>query len=410
MELTQRQKKLLAAAARKIARGDLGKYRTPEDARPYFEAIGPIIRDAIDEAAPEIGKAEAGNRIAPAAVYLAGVYVEQRVREAMREHQISPAGVYAGRQAKEKAEAQAKTKAARAKAPKAETKVKAGTELDLMKQAAAKAKAKPKAKPAPKKAAAPKTKAVLLPGKNGGVAIVCVPKQAKGVIKVCRKAKKTAKAAVLLIAAALIFSAGIAAAQCPGGNCSRGTGAGYYYPAWGGWYWPGYYYGYGYTQARGNCPGGNCARSQEQPAAEPEETPADPEPENIPEWKPVEPAPEEAEPAPEAEPETIELPPCPMAALAIRAVNDARRARGLTELIPDENLSAACARHSALMKARGFGHAPDGGRECIAENYATPAATVSAWLNSPAHAAIILGAGTRIGIGVVGKFYTLRIR
>ena len=264
-------------------------------------------------------------------------------------------------------------------------KAKAGTELDLFRKAAAKAKAAPKAK-----------------GK--------------------KTAKKAAKAAALIIsAAALIFSAGIAAAQCPGGNCQ--AAAGYYYPAWIGWYWPGFYYGY-QQQARANCPGGNCPAQKN--AQEAPETPADGaefNPDEIPEWEPesAEGAPEgqETAPAPESDPEdltaeeireAITPPPCPLAALAIRAVNDARRARGLAELIPDENLSAACERHSAYMKARGFGHAADGGRECIAENYATPAATVSAWLNSPSHAAIILGAGTRIGIGVVGRFYTLRIR
>ena len=245
----------------------------------------------------------------------------------------------------------------------------------------------------------------------------------KAAEKAGKKTGKAKKAAGLVIGmAAALLLGGTAAAQCPGGNCQ--TAAGWYWPA-AGWYWPGgYYY---QQQARGTCPGGNCPNT----AKEAPETPADaPEfnPDEIPEWEPEsaegaaegqeaanadEPAEEydaQADPAADELRAAITPPPCPLAALAIRAVNDARRARGLAELIPDENLSAACERHSAYMKARGFQHAADGGRECIAEGFATPAATVSAWLNSANHAAIILGQGTRIGIGVVGRFYTLRIR
>ena len=151
MELSARQAKLLAALARKFARGEI-KDESAEKMAYYLEAIGPVLRDAILEAAPEIKKPAAAQfgkgMICGAAMYLTA--------------------------AKAKTEANAKTKAGRAKAPKAETKVKAGTELDLMKQAAAKAKteakkavpkhghpctgcpkcgkAKPAKKPAPKKA------------------------------------------------------------------------------------------------------------------------------------------------------------------------------------------------------------------------------------------------------------------
>lgn len=368
MELTARQKKNLAAAARRIERGEIGPPEKEDHGRRYYEAVKPILREAVKEAAPEISEDNAALLCAPSLIWLAANYL---------------AYCYEETEKADKARKKAIVKKAAAKGKKpAPKKAKAGTELDLMKKAAAKA------------------------GKKG----------AKG-----------AKAAALIIAAAaLIFSAGFAAAQCPGGNCP--TGAGYYYPAWGGWYWPGYYYGYTQTP-RANCPGGNCPAQKD--AQEAPEAPADaPEfnPDEIPEWNPEsaegaaegqetapadEPAEEQTAPA---DPEADELraaitpPPCPLAALAIRAVNDARRARGLAELIPDDNLSAACERHSAFMKARGFGHDPTGGRECIAEGFATPAATVSAWLNSSSHAAIILGAGTRIGIGVVGRFYTLRIR
>lgn len=260
-----------------------------------------------------------------------------------------------------------------AKKPAPKKTVKAGTELDLFRKAAAKA------------------------GKKTG------------------KAKKAAGLVIGMAAALLI--GGTAAAQCPGGNCQ--TAAGWYWPA-AGWYWPGgYYY---QQQARGTCPGGNCPNT----AKEAPETPADaPEfdADEIPEWEPVDGqgAAEEAEPAKNtdgpqlaAEPEDpepkIAPPVCPLAAMTVQAINAARRARGINELTADPALSAACERHSAMMKTRGFGHAPDGGREVIAANYATPAATVQAWLNSGSHAAIILGPGSRIGIGVVGKFYTVRVR
>lgn len=379
MELTARQKKNLAAAARRIERAEIGPPEKEDYGRRYWEALKPIIRDAVKEAAPEIAEDHAANLCAPSLIWAAANYL---------------AYCYDEREKADKAKKKAIVKKA------AQKKAKAGTELDLFRKAAAKAE-----KPAQKKAPLPGT----------------------GKVKTKKTGKAVKRAAAILIgAAALIFSAGIAAAQCPGGNCQ--AAAGYYYPAWSGWYWPGFYYGY-QQQPRANCPGGNCPAQKN--AQEATETPADaPEfnPDEIPEWEPesAEGAAEGQETAPadepaeehdaQADPTADELraaitpPPCPLAALAIRAVNDARRARGLAELIPDENLSAACERHSAYMKARGFQHAADGGRECIAENFATPAATVSAWLNSPSHAAIILGAGTRIGIGVVGRFYTLRIR
>ena len=362
MELTARQKKNLAAAARRIERGEISSPEKEDYGRRYYEAVKPVLREAVKEAAPEIAEDRAANLCAPSLIWAAANYLAYCYDE-------------------------------REKADKARKKA-------IVKKAAAKAE-----KPAQKKTPLPGT----------------------GKVKTKKTGKAVKRAAAVLIgAAALIFSAGIAAAQCPGGNCQ--AAAGYYYPAWSGWYWPGFYYGY-QQQPRANCPGGNCPAQKD--AQEAPETPADaPEfnPDEIPEWEPEsaegeaegqetapadEPAEEhdaQADPAADELRAAITPPPCPLAALAIRAVNDARRARGLAELIPDENLSAACERHSAFMKARGFQHAADGGLECIAEGFATPAATVSAWLNSANHAAIILGQGTRIGIGVVGRFYTLRIR
>ena len=400
MTMTTRQKKLLAAAVRKICREEIGEYKGIEDVRPYYEAVAPIVREAVIEAAPEIPKADAISRCAPCLIYLGGVYVKNRVNAAIAEEK----------------KAKATKKAAKAAVPKhghpcegcpdcgkikakreAKAKAKAGTELDLMKEAAAKAK----------KAPAKKTAA---------------PKRSKGVLKVCRKAKptkktvkKTAKAAALVLAAAALFGfAGRAAAQCPGGNCNRsGYTYSYGYQGWGGWFWPGFGYGQAnYYQAPKPAeenPAGDSLPAADAAAAEPEPETA-PALDEIPEWKPVEPAeePETQEPEPAEEEGAPFI--CPLAKAAIEAVNRARTGCGLAPLTVDPDLCAACESHSAYMKSWGFGHAPDGGRECIAENYATPAATVSAWLNSAGHAAILYGPGTKLGVGVVGKFYTLRIK
>ena len=195
----------------------------------------------------------------------------------------------------------------------------------------------------------------------------------------------------LAAAALLLLTGGDAPAQCPGGNCQRvGYAYSYGYQGWGGWFWP--VYPMNYYQP-------NTAAAPEEPepaGGAAEETPEEPETpalDEIPEWEPAGPdgdapaaddapadGPGEAGPESgiDAEPESGAPSICPLAAAAINAVNSARAGCGLDPLTADPDLCAACERHSAWMRARGFGHAPDGGRECIAENYATPAATVSA--------------------------------
>jgi len=357
MELKARQAKLLAALARKFARGEI-KDEAAEKMGYYLETIGPVLRDAILEAAPEIKKPAAAQfgkgMICGAAMYLTAA----------------------------KAKAAKKTKGAKTAKSKAGKKVKAGTELDLFKAAA--------------KKAAPKTKA-------------------KAAAKAGKKAAKRAAAILILAAAALFGFGGRAAAQCPGGNCPVNGGgnagnAGYTYNQAGwGWFWPGWGYNYYQQPQQPNTPepekkGTPKPVKTKKPAAE-----EAPKIDEIPEWEPVEPpAAEEPEPAPA--PESKEPFICPLAKSAVEAVNSARTGCGLPALEVDTDLCTACALHSASMKINGFGHAADGGRECIAENYPTPAATVAAWLASPPHAKILYGEGTRIGIGVVGKFYTLRIR
>lgn len=318
MELKARQKNLMRAAARKIRAGEFGRPEDTDNGVQFYEAIKPIIRDAILEAAPEIPKREVAEEITPVLIYTAAYYLH-----------------------------------------------------------------------------------TLAAGKKIG---------------------KARKAAAFMIGALLLFAgAGRISAQCPGGNCQLNNGGGntantgytYNQAGWG-WFWPGWGYNYYQQPQQPNTPAPEPEKKKETPKPVKTKKPAAeeaPKIDEIPEWEPVEPpAAEEPEPAPAPEPESKEPFICPLAKAAVEAVNSARTGCGLPALKVDTDLCTACALHSAAMKINGFGHAADGGRECIAENYPTPAATVAAWLASPPHAKILFGEGTRIGIGVVGKFYTLRIR
>ena len=152
------------------------------------------------------------------------------------------------------------------------------------------------------------------------------------------------------------------------GQCSGGRCASYWSPF-------GYYYS-------NQCNGGQCNTGQNaKPQAEP---PADPEPE-LPELKPF----------------------CQQ---AVDLVNRARAQAGLPALTADSGLCGGCENHSRYMRSYGFGHSYNGGPECIAYGVATPQAAVSLWLNSSGHRAILLGRGSKIGVGFSGTFWTLRVR
>jgi uncharacterized protein YkwD len=106
----------------------------------------------------------------------------------------------------------------------------------------------------------------------------------------------------------------------------------------------------------------------------------------------------------------------------LRAVNDARTARGLAALRVDARLQRAARSHSrALLALDRLDHGDFVGRlrahgvrgGSLAENlawgtgsYARAAAIVRAWLDSPGHRRNLLGSGfRRIGIGAaVGEF------
>jgi len=134
--------------------------------------------------------------------------------------------------------------------------------------------------------------------------------------------------------------------------------------------------------------------------------------------------------------------PAPAVGSAVRCLVNLQRSRhGLAPLQPSGRLRAAAAAHSADMVARGFfDHvSPDGGTlsdrvhrtgysgRTLGEDIGwgtydlgTPSAIVAAWMKSPPHRAIILGARFReIGVGVAigtpedrtdtGAVYTLDV-
>ena len=110
-----------------------------------------------------------------------------------------------------------------------------------------------------------------------------------------------------------------------------------------------------------------------------------------------------------------------------RLINEIRRSRGLSPLTLDWQISRVARYKSLDMKDKGyFSHtSPTYGSpfnmmksfgityktagENIAKGYATPAAVVDAWMNSPGHRANILNSSfTHIGVGYVaeGNYWT----
>lgn len=79
MELSLRQKKLLAAAARKIVKGDYDVVNQ-DNGKVFYDALQPVVRDAVMEAAPEIQKAEAGE-IAACLIYGSGYFLSTLPQE-----------------------------------------------------------------------------------------------------------------------------------------------------------------------------------------------------------------------------------------------------------------------------------------------------------------------------------------
>lgn len=173
---------------------------------------------------------------------------------------------------------------------------------------------------------------------------------------------------LILAASAPVFG------QCPGGSCSRAA----YWTPWG------YYYSNPTRDGKSNT--GQTTKPQTEngsPAPMPE-PPADP------------------------EPEVVELK--PFCQQVVELVNMARAQAGLPPLAADTGISSGCESHSRHMRSYGFGHAWNSCLECIAYGVATPQAVVSLWLNSSGHRAILLGHGSRIGVGFSGTFWTLRVR
>lgn len=109
---------------------------------------------------------------------------------------------------------------------------------------------------------------------------------------------------------------------------------------------------------------------------------------------------------------------------ALQLINAERAKVALPAYVLDARLAVAARLHSQDMAARGyFSHVtPDGvtfdqriraqgypspGGETIAAGYATPAAAIAGWMNSPGHKAILLHASLRhfgLGIGTGGPY------
>lgn len=79
MELSLRQKKLLAAAARKIVKSDYDAVNS-DNSKAFYDAVQPVVRDAVMDAAPEIPKAEAGT-LAMFLIYCTGWHLNRLAEE-----------------------------------------------------------------------------------------------------------------------------------------------------------------------------------------------------------------------------------------------------------------------------------------------------------------------------------------
>lgn len=162
-----------------------------------------------------------------------------------------------------------------------------------------------------------------------------------------------------------------AEAQCAGGRCYS---YGAYTP------WAGFWY-YQTPCSNGRC---GTAKPNQEPAQEVKaEEPSDPEP--------------------------VEFK--PFCQRVVELINNQRSSLGLPPLTLDQSLCSGCDSHSRYMQSYGFGHAYGiGGRECIAMGVRSPEAVVRMWLNSSGHRAILLGRGSKIGVGFSGAYWTLRVR
>jgi|LSQX01.2.fsa_nt_gb uncharacterized protein YkwD len=94
-----------------------------------------------------------------------------------------------------------------------------------------------------------------------------------------------------------------------------------------------------------------------------------------------------------------------------KLVNEHRKQSGLTALRISSRLCGECAEYSRQMSERStLLHAPEmEGRECLGVNFETPEEVVEAWKANKELEAVLLGNWKRIGVGVFGKYYTLRV-
>ena len=116
MELSLRQKKLLAAAARKIVKGDYDVVNQ-DNGKAFYDAVQPVVRDAVMDAAPEIQKAEAG-KIAVCLIYCTGYFMNTLPSDKDKGKKTAPAKKSAAKKAPAKPAAKKAAKPAKKAAVK----------------------------------------------------------------------------------------------------------------------------------------------------------------------------------------------------------------------------------------------------------------------------------------------------
>lgn len=95
----------------------------------------------------------------------------------------------------------------------------------------------------------------------------------------------------------------------------------------------------------------------------------------------------------------------------VRLTNKERTSRGLRPLKANAEMFRFSRKWSATQAASRMHHSRGPYAENVAHGYRTPAAVVSAWMNSRGHRANILnGRYTEIGVGNSGTFWTQTFR
>jgi uncharacterized protein YkwD len=98
----------------------------------------------------------------------------------------------------------------------------------------------------------------------------------------------------------------------------------------------------------------------------------------------------------------------PQSAYFASILNYQRQLRGLGPVGVDQNAVNAAYQNNVYQTQRGLGHFYQGGfAQCVAVGQPDPASALNAWMNSPAHAAILFNPSlSRIGFNMMSGCYT----